>query len=80
MLSLLVSTVLSASNLPNAICGVLRNTADSIAATLGYHSKEIKEPTSGEIKEPNPDGTNRTTHKRHKSSKRSYNVLISFDY
>ena len=72
MLSLLVSTVLSVSNLPNAICGVLRNTADSIAATLGYHSKEIKEP--------NPDGTNGTTHKRYKSYKRSYNVLIYFDY
>ena len=80
MLSLLDSTVLSASNLPNAIRGILRNTADSIAATLGYHSKEIKEPTSEEIKEPNPDGTNGTTHKRYKSYKRSYNVLIYFDY
>lgn len=80
MLSLLVSTVLSASNLPNAIRGVLRNTADSIAATLGGHSKEIKEPTSREIKEPNPDGTNETSHKRYKSYKCSYNVLIYFDY
>lgn len=80
MLSLLDSTVLSASNLPNAIRGVLRNTADSIAATLGYHSKEIKEPTSEEIKEPNSNGTNGTTHKCYKSYKRSYNVLIYFDY
>lgn len=80
MLSLLDSTVLSASNLPNAIRGVLRNTTDSIAATLGGPSKEIKEPTSGEIKEPNSNGTNGTTHKRYKSYKRSYNVLIYFDY
>ena len=80
MLSLLDSTVLSASNLPNAIRGILRNTADSIATTLGGHSKEIKEPNSRGIKEPNPDGTNGTSHKRYKSYKRSYNVLIYFDY
>lgn len=80
MLSLLDSTVLSASNLPNAIRGVLRNTADSIAATLDGHSKEIKEPNSRGIKEPNSNGTNGTTHKRYKSYKRSYNVLIYFDY
>lgn len=80
MLSLLDSTVLSASNLPNAIRGVLRNTADSIAATLGGHSKEIKEPNSRGIKEPNSNGTNGTTHKCYKSYKRSYNVLIYFDY
>ena len=77
---MLDSTVLSASNLPNAIRGVLRNTADSIAATLGGPSKEIKEPNSREIKEPNIAEIKKTTHKRYKSYKRSYNVLIYFDY
>ena len=80
MLSLLDSTVLSASNPTNVILSVLRNAEDSIAATLDGHSKEIKEPNSRGIKEPNPDGTNGTTHKRYKSYKRSYNVLIYFDY
>ena len=41
--------------------------------------REIKEPNTRGIKEPNPDGTNKNAYKCYKSYKRS-NVLIYFDY
>lgn len=62
-------TVLSDSNPTNIIRSVLRNAADTIPINFGGHSNEIKEPTSGGIKEPNIDGTNKTAHKCYKSYK-----------
>ena len=79
MLLLLVSTEHLASNLTNVIRSVLRNAADIIIVILDFPPREIKEPNTRGIKEPNPDGTNKNAYKCYKSYKRS-NVLIYFDY
>ena len=79
MLSSLDSTLLSDSNPTNFIRSVLRNAADIIIVILDLPPREIKEPNTRGIKEPNLDGTNANAHKCYKSYKRS-NVLIYFDY
>ena len=79
MVLLLDSTVLSDSNPTNVIRSVLRNAADIINVILDWPPRQIKEPNTRGIKEPNPDGTNKNAYKCYKSYKRS-NVLIYFDY
>ena len=59
MLSSLDSTLLSDSNPTNFIRSVLRNTADIIIVILDLPPREIKEPNTRGIKEPNLDRTKR---------------------
>lgn len=79
MPSLLDSMLLLASNPTNVIRSVLRNAADIIIVILDGLPRQIKEPNTRGIKEPNSDETNKNAYKRYKSYKHS-NVLIYFDY
>ena len=76
MLLLLDSTLLSDSNPANFIRSVLRNAADIIIVILDYPSRQIKEPNTRGIKEPNLDRTKRILI----SVISVFNVLIYFDY
>ena len=76
MLLLLDSTLLLASNV---IRSVLWNAADIISVISDWPPRQIKEPNTRGIKEPNLDGTNTNAYKCYKSYKCS-NVLIYFDY
>ena len=79
MLSSLDSTLLSDSNPTNVILSVLRNAEDIIIVISDWPPRQIKEPNTRGIKEPNFDGTNTNAYKCYKSYKRS-NILIYFDY
>ena len=79
MLLLLDSTLLSDSNPINIIRSVLRNAADIIIVILDFPPKEIKEPNTRGIKEPNLDGTKRILISVI-SVISVLNVLIYFDY
>ena len=55
----------------NVIRSVLRNAADIIIVISDWPPRQIKEPSSRGIKEPNSDGTNTNAYKCYKSYKRS---------
>ena len=67
MLSSLDLTLHLASNI---IRSVLRNAADTISIISDWPPRQIKEPNTKGIKEPNLDGTNTNAYKRYKSYKR----------
>ena len=79
MLSSLGSTLLSDSNPTNFIRSVLRNAADIIIIILDWPPREIKEPNTRGIKEPNLDRTKRTLISVI-SVISVFNVLIYFGY
>ena len=79
MLSLLDSTLLSDSNPTNIILSVLRNAEDIIIVILDCPPREIKEPNTRGIKEPNLDRTKRILISVI-SVISVFNVLIYFDY
>ena len=79
MLSSLDLTLLSDSNPTNIIRGVLRNAADIIIVILDFPPREIKEPNTRGIKEPNLDRTKRILISVI-SVISVFNVLIYFDY
>lgn len=63
----------------NVILSVLRNAEDIVIVISDLPPRQIKEPNTRGIKEPNLDGTNTNAYKCYKSYKHS-NVLIYFDY
>ena len=53
----------------NFILSVLRNAEDTIIIISDWPPRQIKEPNTRGIKEPNPDGTNKNAYKCYKSYK-----------